>query len=139
MAGTKGIFLTASSANKRTYRAVYASRVKSRVVPRACAVLKSGPYKGKLRKGCRFVGRRAFCDVIIADKLRCDAKAAKKAVRKTARKAAKKHRVRHAMPKTLVAPKRKHRRARKALPSGSRTRRPRLEYREGRGYVVRGL
>lgn len=91
-----GIFLTAKSANKRTYAAVYSSNVKSRIVPRKCALVKSGPKKGKLRKGCYFRGHNAFCDVLIADKMSCDVKAAKKAVRKTTAK-----KVRHTRPPVL--------------------------------------
>lgn len=59
----KGTYKSASSANRRTYTKVQQGSPVTRVVPRACAIVQSGPKKGKLRKGCRIAGNgQARCD-----------------------------------------------------------------------------
>ncbi len=98
-------FLTSSSANKRNYQKVYSSNVTSKQVPRACALVKSGPKKGKLRKGCYIArGGHAFCDKVVAEKLSCDATTGKNMGRKRKAK-----RSRAKQPPTLVAKRRKRR------------------------------
>jgi hypothetical protein len=74
--GTSGLgaFLSPSSANRRRYRKVYSSNVVSKVVPRACALVQSGPKKGKLRKGCHIKAGRAYCDATIIDRLPAEAR-----------------------------------------------------------------
>jgi len=71
--GTRGIFKTASSANRRgrKYVSISSSNPVSVIVPRRCAIVKSGPKKGKAKKGCKLTRNGAWCEKIRAKKLSC--------------------------------------------------------------------
>lgn len=124
-------FLSPMSANKRKYQKVYSSNVTSRVVSRACALRTSGPKKGKLRRGCYFRGKHAYCDAVVADRLKCSSPAVKAVAKRLAK------RERDVRP-TPVKRKRS-RKSPKRLTAGKATRKKSLQYRKGRGWSVRGL
>lgn len=60
----KGSF-GADAANRRRFSKVQAGSPVTRSVKRACAIVQSGPKKGKLRKGCRLTKSGARCDVLV--------------------------------------------------------------------------
>jgi len=115
--GTGWMFLTPKSANKRSYQKVYSSNVTSKQVPKGCAIIRSGPKKGKLRRGCRFRGGHAWCDTIVADKIDTS-------------------KCRSAVPRPLVARKRRKKSTKRLTSGGSKKS---LQLREGRGRSVKGL
>lgn len=61
----KGSFSSKKAANRRTYTSIASGSPVTKPVKRECALVKSGPKKGKLRKGCRIDGNGiARCDVL---------------------------------------------------------------------------
>ncbi len=60
-----GAYGSPSSANRRKYTKVASGSPVTKQVPRACAIVQNGAKKGKLRKGCRIRGGKAFCDKLV--------------------------------------------------------------------------
>lgn len=66
--GTGAAFKNPKSAAARRWLTARGNVV-SKKVPKACAIVQSGPKKGKVRKGCKIRKHGAWCDESIIDRL----------------------------------------------------------------------
>lgn len=66
---------TKKAAVRRNWTSVSSGKTPMLRTPRACALVQSGPKKGKVRKGCRLTKNGAYCDELV--RLPAEARGAK--------------------------------------------------------------
>lgn len=68
-AGISGSCKSSSCAGGKRWTRVSSGSAVKKQVPKACAIVQSGPKHGRIRKGCRIKGHHAFCEVGVAARL----------------------------------------------------------------------
>ena len=71
--GLKGSCKSAKCAQSRYWTRISSGTALKKRVPKACAIVQSGPKKGKLRKGCKIHKSGAFCDATQIERLPSEA------------------------------------------------------------------